>query len=199
MNSLKILFLHSLADRYDAEKRVVRSLPKTARDATCKHLRKLMETRCQEGAAHVAKLEGVFRAFGAPVKARKCEATIGLLQEGSELAAFFKDSPAINAALISSAQKTDHYAIASYASLHDWAELLGNQIASNILNAVLTEEKASNQALIRLAQTRSNNEAIAACDLEESKPAVKVKAPKLINRRTGLRPRTFNRIHPVLM
>jgi ferritin-like metal-binding protein YciE len=199
MNSLKILFLHSLADQYDAEKRVVRSLPKTARNATCKDLRKLMEVRFQEGAAHVAKLEGVFRAFGASVKARKCEATIGLLQEGSELAAFFHGSPAINAALISSAQKTDHYAIASYASLHDWAELLGNQIASNILIAMLNERKASNQSLIRLALSRSNNEAFAACDIEDMKDKATVKTPKLSNRRAGIRPRTFNRIHPVLM
>jgi ferritin-like metal-binding protein YciE len=197
MNSLKILFLHALADRYDAEKRLVRALPKMGRQATCKKLKTLVQSRVQEGAAHLKKIEFVFGAFGARVKAKKCEATAGLIQEGDDLAAFFRGSPAINAALISTAQKTDHYAIACFGSLYDWARLLENHDASTLLHTMLAETKAANHEITRLAECHSNTEALGTSDLNETRR--EVKPPIFSNRRIGGRPRTFNRIHPVLM
>jgi ferritin-like metal-binding protein YciE len=75
-------------------------------------------------------LEKVFKAFGRPAKGKTCDATVGLLKEGDEIAAEFKGSPAINAALIAAAQKVEHYEIASYGCLHTWATLLGNEESS---------------------------------------------------------------------
>jgi ferritin-like metal-binding protein YciE len=112
---------------------------------------------------HVKKLETVFKAFDAKVTAKKCETTVGLVKEGEHLAADFKGSPAINAALISAAQKIEHHAIASYGCLHAWASLLGNPGAASVLEEVLKEEKAENDAFIELASSCCNKEALAAC------------------------------------
>ncbi len=160
MQPLKDLFLAELADRYDAEKRLVRALPKVAKAATCTHLQKLIRSHLAETINHVKKLETVFKSFGTKAKAKKCEATIGLLKEGDELAAEFKGSPALNAALISVAQKVEHYEIASYGCLREWAGLLGQQTASLVLKGILGEERAMNQKLIALARSRSNAEAL---------------------------------------
>ncbi len=69
------------------------------------------------------------------------------LAEGDKIAADFKGSPAINAALVSAAQKVEHYEIASYGCLHEWAGLLGNGQAAGLLEEILGEEKAANETL----------------------------------------------------
>jgi len=108
----------------------------------------------------VKKLEQVFQAFERKAKGQTCEATVGLLEEGDEIAAEFKGSPAINAALISAAQKVEHYEMASYGCLHEWAGLLGNTKAAGLLQQILDEEKAANESLTELARASSNQEAL---------------------------------------
>src|ERR1700722_15074830 len=100
MKILKDLFLDELADMYDAEQPVVKALPKMAKAATCDKLKKLILAHLKETEGHVTKLEQVFRCFGEKAKGTKCIVTVGLLEEGGEIAADFKESPAINAALI---------------------------------------------------------------------------------------------------
>jgi ferritin-like metal-binding protein YciE len=159
MKMLKELFLNELADMYDAEQRIAKALPKMAKAATCKELQEAIQSHLEETKGHISKLEQVFEAFGKPAKGQKCEATIGLLEEGDEIATEFKGSPAINAALICAAQKVEHYEIASYGCLYQWAGLLENEEAADILAEILAEEKAADEALTALA-TSKNQEAL---------------------------------------
>jgi len=163
MSALNKLFLEELADRYDAEKQLVHAIPKLTKLATCKTLQEHFHCHLLKAEGHVKKLEAVFRSFEAKVTARKCEATVGLLKEGEALAADFKGSPAVNAALISAAQKIEHYAIASYGCLHAWATLLGKTESASVLEEILKEEKAENDSFIALASSCCNREALAAC------------------------------------
>jgi ferritin-like metal-binding protein YciE len=158
--TLKDLFMSELADMYDAEHRIVKALPKLAKAATCEHLKEALLAHLKETEGHVTKLENVFQMLGETAKGKKCEATVGLLEEGDEIAEEFAGSPAINAALISAAQKVEHYETASYGCLHEWAGLLGNVKAAAILQVILEEEKAANERLTELAATRSNEEAL---------------------------------------
>ena len=159
MKTLEDLFFDELADIYDAEQRIVRALPKMKKAATCKHLQEAIEHHLKETERHVTRLESVFKCFGKSAKGKKCEATVGLLEEGDEIAAEFKGSPAINAAVIAAAQKVEHYEIASYGCLHEWAGLLGNEKAAGLLEETLAEEKAANETLTELARASSNEEA----------------------------------------
>ena len=127
MKTLRDLFLKELADIYDAERRTVKALPKMAKAATCDKLKQAILAHLEETEGHVLKLEDVFESFDEKPKGTTCKVTVGLLEEGDEIAADFKGSPAINAALISAAQKVEHYEIASYGCLHEWAGLLGNE------------------------------------------------------------------------
>lgn len=160
MKTLKVLFLDELADMYDAERRIVKALPKMAKAATCPDLKAAIQSHLKETEGHVKKLEQVFRSFDEKAKGKTCEATVGLLEEGDEIAAEFKGSPAINAALISAAQKVEHYEIASYGCLHEWAGLLGNTEAASLLEKILGEEKTANEKLTGLARAGNNEEAL---------------------------------------
>jgi ferritin-like metal-binding protein YciE len=160
MRTLKDLFLDELADRYDSEKRLVIAMPKMIKTATCPRLQKLIESHLMETERQVAKLETVFKLFGEKPSLNKCDATVGLLAEGAEVAADNKDSPVINAALISVAQKIEHYEISSYGSLREWAAILGNKAAAALLKEILGEEKAANQALTDLALSHCNLQAL---------------------------------------
>jgi len=168
MKTLKDLFLGELADMYDAEQRILKALPKMAKAATCTHLRDAFLSHLKETEGQVTKLEQVFQSFGEKAKGKKCEATVGLLKEGDEIAAEFKDSPAINAALISAGQKVEHYETASYGCLQEWAKLLGNNTAASLLQEILDQEKAANQSLNELALTRNNEEALGEEDASAS-------------------------------
>lgn len=160
MKTLKDLFLHELGDMYDAERRIVKALPKMAKAATDEDLKNAFQSHLEETEGHVKKLERVFLAFDQKPKGKTCEATVGLLEEGDEIAADFEGSPAINAALISAAQKVEHYEMASYGCLHEWAEVLGNSEAAGLLQQILEEEKAANETLTELA-CASNEDALA--------------------------------------
>jgi ferritin-like metal-binding protein YciE len=159
MKTLKDLFFDELADMYDAEQRIVRALPKMKKAATCTHLQKAIDNHLKQTQGHVRRLEAVFKSFQKPAKGKKCEATVGLLEEGDEIAAEFKGSPAINAALIAAAQKVEHYEIASYGCLHEWANLLGNEKAAGLLQETLEEEKETNETLTELARSSANEDA----------------------------------------
>ena len=168
MKTLKNLFLDELADMYDAEQRIVKALPKMAKAATCDDLKGAIQAHLKETEGHVTKLEQVFASFDQKAKGKTCEATVGLLKEGDEIAAEFKGSSAINAALISAAQKVEHYEMASYGCLHEWAGLLGNEKAAGLLKGILGEEKAANETLTKLARASSNEEALGESDEKQS-------------------------------
>ena len=177
MKTLKDLFMDELADMYDAERRLVKALPKMAKAATCEDLKGAILAHLEETKGHVTKVEAVFECFGAKAKGKTCEATKGLLEEGDEIAADFKGSPAINAALISAAQKVEHYEMASYGCLHEWAGLLGNTDAASLLEEILDEEKAANESLTTLARADSNDEALGAPGKNGADKAKARKAP----------------------
>ena len=159
MKTLQDLFLDELADMYDAEHRIVRALPKLIKAATCTQLQAALQKHLKETHGQIAKLEQVFKSIGEKAKGKKCEAAVGLLKEGDEIAAEFKGSPAINAALISAGQKVEHYEIASYGCLHEWAGVLGHEEAAGLLQEILDEEKAADETLTELARSGDNEEA----------------------------------------
>ena len=159
MKTLKDLFLDELKDMYDAEHRIIKALPKLAKAAQCDQLKGAFLSHLEETKGQVTKLEQVFRAFGEKPKAKKCRATVGLLAEGDEIAADNQGEPTLNAALISAGQKVEHYEIASYGCLYEWAKLLKNTEASRLIDDILQQEKAADKKLCELA-TEKNRDAL---------------------------------------
>ena len=192
MKTLKDLFLDEVGDMYDAERRIVKALPKLVKAATCEKLKAALQAHLKETEGHVTKLEQVFKSFDQKAKGKTCKTTVALLEEGGDIVAEFKGSPALNAALISDAQKVEHHEIASYGALHEWAELLGNSNAAGLLEEILGEEKTANATLTKLALNGSDKEALGenSCDKHSGKDCSD-KQPA--NVRRGIRPAGMNR------
>jgi ferritin-like metal-binding protein YciE len=156
MKTMEDLFLDSVADMYYAEKQLVKALPKMAKAATDDDLRSAFESHLAETEGHMRKLEDVFAAFGQNPKSKKCRAILGIIDEAEEIISDNKKSPTINAALIFAGQKAEHYEIASYGGLRDWARGLGKPQAASVLDEILDEEKAADSKLSELAETGCN-------------------------------------------
>jgi ferritin-like metal-binding protein YciE len=158
--TLKDLFEMELMDMYDAEHRIVRGLAKLAKAAESPEVQEAFQSHLRETEEDMKKLEQVFQSFGMKPKAKKCDGIVGVLDESDEIASEFKGSPACDAALISAAQTVEHYEIASYGCLQEWAELLGNEEASGLLQELLDNEKAANETLTELARASCNEQAL---------------------------------------
>jgi ferritin-like metal-binding protein YciE len=172
MKTLENLFLDELAEMHDAETRLARGLAKMAKAATHDELREVIQSHLDETELQAKKLPKVFKAFGKEPRGKRCEGIVGLLKEAERIASENKGFPTINAALIAAAQKVEHYEIASYGCLLEWAEQLGNQTAADILQDILEEEKAADQALTRQARERCNDSAQGDDLVEEISPQV---------------------------
>lgn len=157
---LEELFLDELAEIYDAESRLAKALPQMVKAATHEDLQSAFESHLAETEGHAEKLKQIFAALGDSAKRKKCEAIAGLLEEADEIASDHEGSPAINAALISVAQKVEHHEIASYGCLHEWAKTLGNEEAADLLQAILEEEKTADETLTELAREHCNEQAL---------------------------------------
>ena len=182
MKTLKDLFIDELQDMYDAEHRILKALPKLAKAATDEKLKAAFLKHLGETEEQVDKLEQVFQAFEEKVKVKKCKATVGLLEEGDEIASDNKGEPTINAALISAGQKVEHYEMASYGCLLEWAGMLGNQKAAGLIGEILEQEKGANQTLNELAKKSANKEAMGECEDGKCDDQADGKTPAKANR-----------------
>lgn len=158
-NGLHELFLDELADMYSAEQQLTKALPKLAKAAQSDELREAFEMHLEETENHVSRLEQVFESLNETPKKKKCKGIEGILGEGKEIMSEHKQSEELDAALISAAQKTEHYEIASYGCLCTWAEQMGHDTALNLLKENLTEEKAADEKLTEIAKSSANLEA----------------------------------------
>jgi len=152
MSALRETFLNELADLYDAEKQLLKALPKMAKAASEEDLKEAFESHLEETQGHIERLEQVFDIFEQPAKGKKCKAMQGLVEEADEL---IKENEG-DAALICAAQKVEHYEIASYGSLVAWARVLGEEQAAELLEETLDEEKAADEKLTSIAETAVN-------------------------------------------
>ena len=159
--SIPDLFIHELSDAYSAEKQMTRSLPKMARAATDPELRQAFEQHLEETQAQVERIDRVVEVLEMKLKRVKCQAMEGLVEEGKDLIELIDKGPVLDAALIGSAQKVEHYEIASYTTLCLLAEKLGYTEAVTLLKESLAEEQATDEKLSTLAQALTIEEAMA--------------------------------------
>jgi len=155
------LFLDELKDMYDAEKRLVKALPKWIKSSASKELVTVLQDHLGQTEAHVARLDGAFRQLGRSPERRPCVAMKGLLAEGDDLSSESHDPLINDAAIIAAAQKVAHYEIATYGTMREWARQLGRSEIANLLQQSLDDDSAVDRRLSRLATTL-NTEAAAA-------------------------------------
>lgn len=159
---LDALFVEVLRDIYYAEKKILTALPKMAKAAQSVDLKAAFEKHERETEGQVNRLEKVFGLLEQTPKGKKCEAIEGLVKEGQEGIKEFKGLPALDAALLATAQAVEHYEISRYGTLIAWANRLDMPQAAKLLQQTLDEEKKTDEALTELAEAAINTEAQAA-------------------------------------
>jgi len=150
-NSLKQLYIAELKDLYNAETQLVKALPKMAKAATSEELKAGFEEHLEQTKGHVQRLEQIFQSLDESPKGKKCAAMEGLVKEGSEVMDEFEDA-VLDAALISAAQRVEHYEIAGYGTVIAFAELLGESEQQSLLSETLEEEKETDEKLTELSK-----------------------------------------------
>ncbi|APW61487.1 ferritin-like domain-containing protein [Paludisphaera borealis] len=156
IQTLSDLMIDVVRDTFDAEKQLLKALPKMARTASSPHLRKAFEKHLEETKLHVHRLEEVLELLGQPIRAKKCRAMQGLLDEGKEILELDAPPDVKDAAMIAAAQKVEHYEIASYGCLCTWAGLLGEIRIKKLLGDSLAEEKRTDDLLTEIAENVVN-------------------------------------------
>ena len=106
-------------------------------------------------------LEQIFEAMGKLRVARRCDAIVGILEEGKEIMEDYAGDSALDAGLAASAQAVEHYEISRYGTLKSWAQQLGMDDAVKLLDETLEEEKKTDQILTKIAEAAANQKAAA--------------------------------------
>ncbi len=167
LDSLEKLFVEELRDIYNAEKQLTRALPRMARAAESPELQQAFTTHLKETEGQIQRLEKVFKEVGQAVRGKKCKGMEGLIEEGKEKMEEEGEPEVMDAALIASAQKVEHYEIAAYGCLRTYAELLGYSQAADLLQQTLQEEEATDKKLTQLGESGINQAAVMAGGEEE--------------------------------
>ena len=155
------LFVHQLQDIYYAEKQILKALPKMIDKASSAELKAGFKQHITETEGQVQRLEQVFRMHGVEPKAVDCPAIDGIIKEANEVAGEIDDKDVLDAALIASAQAVEHYEMTRYGTLVAWARQLGRDDCASVLQQTLDEERATDQKLSKLAESRINMKAAA--------------------------------------
>jgi ferritin-like metal-binding protein YciE len=167
LDTLDKLLIEQLQDIYYAEKQLVKALPRMAKRATTPELKEGFTNHAAETEEHVSRLEQVFEALGVAARAKKCPAIEGLIQEAAELIEEDGEPSVIDAGLIASAQRVEHYEMAAYGNVRAFAGALGHTEVVTLLDATLTEEHAADQLLTEVSADRVLPAALALNEVAE--------------------------------
>lgn len=151
VDSLETLLIDELKDLYSAEKQITKALPKMAKAAESEELRKAFESHLKETEHQIERLDRAFAILGKASGGKTCKGMQGLLEEGEEMLKQVEEGSVRDAAMISAAQRVEHYEMAGYGSVRTYAELLGQTEIHKLLQETLNEEGAADHKLTSIA------------------------------------------------
>ena len=152
-------FMDELRDLYDAEKQLTKALPKLAKASSNPDLRAAFESHLEETRGHVERLEEVFGSLDEKARGKHCDGIAGIIDEGKNVMGEDFDEATMDACLIASGQRAEHYEMAAYGTVIAWARVMGHDDAADLLQQTLDEEKAADEKLSALAEEGINQEA----------------------------------------
>ena len=160
-------FVDELRDAYDAEKQLLKALPKLAKAASSDELKTAFLDHLEETRGHVDRLEQVFASIDERARGKHCDGIAGIIEEGRAVMEEDFDDGTMDACLIAAGQRSEHYEMAAYGTLAAWAKAMGHTEAAELLAATLEEEKAADEKLNELAEGGINEQAVAAASTDD--------------------------------
>ena len=160
LDSVHQLYVHELKDMDNGEQQILKALPKMAKNASSPELRAAFEEHLEQTRGHVDRLEQIFQKLDEPAKGQKCKGIEGIITEGEEIIKDEDAPPAVcDAALIGAAQRVEHYEMAVYGTVRNWARRLGFEDQARLLQQTLQEEFETDKKLTTIADSYINEEA----------------------------------------
>jgi ferritin-like metal-binding protein YciE len=159
LEHLMNLYVDELKDVYSAEQQILKALPKMARKASHEELRTAFENHEKMTQEQVKRLDTIFDDLKQSPGGKKCKGMEGLIEEGEEMMSEDADPDVLDAAMIASAQRVEHYEIAAYGTLRTYAEQLGLTDHARLLQTTLDEEGSTDKLLTGIAERRVNRDA----------------------------------------
>ena len=162
MKNMEEMFHALLQDVYYAEKQLTKALPKMAKEAEDETLKKAFGDHLKETEGQIERLEKAFEMIDKQPRGKKCDAILGIIEEGKEVMEKSEDPQILDAGLIAAGQAAEHYEIARYGTLCAWAKLLGKPQIARLLHQTLEEEKKADELLSKIAERSVNEQALSA-------------------------------------
>ena len=160
-SNLREALVDEIRDIYNAEKQIVKALPKMIKAASSDELRDAFESHLEETHGQVSRLERVFELLDEKPRGKHCAGMAGILEEGSETLEEDAEDAVMDACIIAGAQRVEHYEITAYGTVIAWAEALGLSEVAEVLGESLAEEKAADEKLSAIAESGVNEAATA--------------------------------------
>ncbi len=152
VKTIENLFVEELKDLYSAETQITKTLPKLVEAASSADLKRAFEAHLKETEGQVERLDKVFEILGKSPKGKTCGGMKGILSEGAEMLDETQQGDVRDVALISAAQRVEHYEMAAYGAVRSYAENLNQQEIADLLQETLEEEKAADKKLTDISQ-----------------------------------------------
>jgi len=159
MEALEKLLKDELQDLYDAEQQLVKAIPKMIEAANSSELQAALKDHLSVTQNQITRLEQVFDELGEKAQRKPCKGMAGIISEGQEMLGEDLEEATMDAAIISAAQKVEHYEIASYGTVRTLAQTIGNNEIAELLEETLEEEKEADRLLTEIAEGSINVEA----------------------------------------
>lgn len=151
LKDFQSLFVHELKDLYSAEKQLHKFLPRMAKAVSNEQLRDTLEEHRARTERQIHRLEGLFQDMGVNTRGAKCPAMQGLVEETTLLLEGEATPEVLDAAILGAQQRIEHYEIAGFGCAHTFAQHLGYDEASKVLQETLKEESAATEKLNQIA------------------------------------------------
>jgi ferritin-like metal-binding protein YciE len=175
MNDLRDLLKHEIEDLQSVEDQILEALPKMIDKANNPDLKRALSEHLKVTEQHKARLEkimkdvqkggeesngkkkGILGIFGGGKHV--CKGMKGIIEEGEKIMNTDISPEALDAAIIASAQKVEHYEICGYGTARTFARQLGMEQIARQLEQTLNEEYEADDLLTNLAVIEVNEEA----------------------------------------
>jgi ferritin-like metal-binding protein YciE len=153
VNTLEKLLIDELKDLYSAEHQITKALPKIAKATTNQELKTALQNHLHETEGQIVRLDKIGKILGKSLTGKTCDGMKGVLTEGASVLEEVEEGTVRDAGIISAAQRVEHYEMAGYGAVREYAMLLGMNDVAQLLDETLKEEKAADQKLSKISKT----------------------------------------------
>ena len=151
-STLQDLLIDEIRDLYDAEKQLIRAIPKMAKASSDSELGDAFRQHLEQTKEQASRLEQVFESMGMKAKSKPCRAMKGLVEEGQEVMGEEMEDALMDCALVGAARRVEHYEMAGYDSARAMAQALGLKDAMQLLQETLNEETQTDKRLTQIGK-----------------------------------------------